>query len=65
MLFNSKTCINALDLLRTVAADYVRYVPGFSYTRQAVPEINVPAINNTHCSTSWDFSYADQLLLYF
>ncbi|KAJ5198205.1 uncharacterized protein N7498_007322 [Penicillium cinerascens] len=65
LLSNSSTRVNALESLRTVAADYVRYVPWFPYPRLAVPEINAPVINETHCSTSWDFSYADQLLLDF
>ncbi|KAJ5273767.1 hypothetical protein N7478_008892 [Penicillium angulare] len=65
MLANSSTRANILDSLGLVAADYVRYVPWFPYPRLAVPEIEAPIINDTHCITSWDFTYADQLLLDF
>ena len=65
MLSNSSIRANILDSLELVAADYVRYVPWFPYPRLAVPEIDAPIINETHCITSWDFTYADQLLLDF
>ena len=65
LLSKSNTRENALSSLKSVAADYVRYVPWFPYPRLSVPEIKPPVKNETHCSTSWDFTYADQLLLDF
>ncbi|CAI7678905.1 unnamed protein product [Penicillium pancosmium] len=62
LLSNSSTRENALSSLKSVAADYVRYVPWFPYPRLSVPEIDPPVKNETHCSTNWDFTYADQLL---
>ena len=56
---------NALKALFSVKADYVRYVPWFPYPRIAVPEIEAPSISGNSCRTSWDFTYADQLLLDF
>lgn len=29
----------------------------------SVPEIDAPVMNKTRCSTSWDFTYADRMLL--
>jgi hypothetical protein len=65
LLSNSSTRENALSSLKSVAADYIRYVPWFPYPRLSVPEIDPPVQNETHCSTNWDFTYADQLLLDF
>lgn len=62
LLANSSIRDNALASLRDVAADHVRFVPWFPYPRLAVPEINPPVMTGTKCSTSWDFSYADQFL---
>jgi hypothetical protein len=52
----------ALDSLRAVANNYVRFVPWFPYPKLSVPEINAPVINSSGCFTSWDFSYADQFV---
>jgi hypothetical protein len=65
LLPDSSTQASAFDFLRLVAADYARYVPWFPYLKMSVPEIHVPVMNETYCSTSWDFTYADQLLLDF
>lgn len=42
LLSNSSTRENALNSLKSVAADYVRYIPWFPYPRLSVPEINPP-----------------------
>ncbi|KAJ5808776.1 hypothetical protein N7474_010045 [Penicillium riverlandense] len=65
LLANSSTRVNALNSLRTVSNNYVRYVPWFPYPELAVVELEPPVKNGTHCSTSWNFTYADQLLLDF
>lgn len=65
LLPDSSTRANAFGFLRLVAADYALYVPYFPYPKLSVPEIHVPVMNETHCPTSWDFTYADQLLLDF
>ena len=52
----------ALQSLSLVSSDYVRYVPWYPYPKLAVPELDPPVIGNGHCKTSWNFTYADQLL---
>lgn len=46
---------NAYRALRTLDADYVRYVPWFPYPHQSVAELDAP----TDTSTSWDFTHVD------
>jgi hypothetical protein len=44
--------------LKTLGADYVRYVPWLPYPRQAVAELRPPMKDKT----SWDFKYIDPTL---
>ena len=44
--------------LKSLGADYVRYVPWLPYPRQAVAELEPP----TRDKTSWDFQYIDPTL---
>src|SRR5690348_5928907 len=41
------------EALKTLNADYVRYVPWFPYPKMAVAELRAP----TRDSTFWDFTY--------
>lgn len=60
LLADSNIRDNALVSLSLVAADYVRFVPWFPYPILSVPEIDAPVVGT--CSTSWNFTYADQLV---
>lgn len=53
---------NVYTSLESVAANYVRFVPWFPYPKLAVPEIDAPIVSGDGCSTTWDFTYADQLV---
>ncbi|KAH7350611.1 glycoside hydrolase superfamily [Rhexocercosporidium sp. MPI-PUGE-AT-0058] len=63
LLRNSSIHSTAQASLSTIAADYIRFVPWFPYPLLSVPEIEAPLIlpPNT-CITSWNFTYADQLM---
>jgi hypothetical protein len=62
LLRNSSIHDNSFESLELVQADYLRYVPWFVYPKLAVPEIDAPVQDNNGCSTSWDFTYADQFM---
>jgi hypothetical protein len=46
------------NALKSLSADYVRYVPWFPYVRAAVVEVKAPTANETF----WDFQYADTVM---
>jgi hypothetical protein len=48
----------SMAALKTLGADYVRYVPWLPYPRQSVAELDPP----TKDKTSWDFQYIDPTL---
>lgn len=62
LLRNSSIHDNAYASLSLVSADYLRFVPWFPYPKLSVPEIDAPVINGNTCTTSWDFTYADELM---
>jgi hypothetical protein len=62
LLENSPIRQSALHSLQNVANNFVRFVPWFPYPRLSVPEINAPVTNSSGCFSSWDFSFADQLM---
>lgn len=62
LMRNSSIHDNAQKSLESVAANHVRFVPWFPYPKLAVPEIDAPIQNGDHCTTFWDFSYADPLM---
>jgi hypothetical protein len=45
----------SFDALKSISANYVRYVPWFPYPKAAVVELQQP----TATQTFWDFTYAD------
>jgi hypothetical protein len=51
----------AFRALRSVKADYVRFVPWYPYPRLAIPELEPPRDGHT----SWDFSLIDPLVIDF
>ncbi|KAL2071829.1 hypothetical protein VTL71DRAFT_13064 [Oculimacula yallundae] len=63
LLRNSSVHDKTQESLATIAADYIRFVPWFPYPLLSVPEIEAPIIlpPNT-CITSWNFTYADELM---
>ncbi|KAK0108098.1 hypothetical protein ONS95_002919 [Cadophora gregata] len=63
LLRNSSIHDKAYKSLSTISADYVRFVPWFPYPLLSVPEIEAPVIlPPTTCITSWNFTYADELM---
>ena len=53
----------ALKSLQLVSSDYVRFVPWFPYPVLGVVELEPPVTGDDgSCSTSWNFTYSDQLL---
>jgi hypothetical protein len=48
----------SFQALKTLGADYVRYVPWLPYPKQAVAELDAP----TKQTTSWNFKYIDPTL---
>ncbi|HMH34490.1 MAG TPA: hypothetical protein VK543_15740 [Puia sp.] len=48
----------SFQALKSLGADYVRYVPWFPYTRQAVAELHPPGKDRTY----WDFTLMDSIM---
>ena len=62
ILRNSSIHDNAFQSLSLVSSNYVRFVPWFPYPKLSVPELEPPARSNGTCSTSWDFTYMDEMM---
>ncbi|CZS92068.1 hypothetical protein WAI453_000064 [Rhynchosporium graminicola] len=63
LLRNNSVHDKCYESLATISADYVRFVPWFPYPLLSVPEIEAPIILPPEtCITSWNFTYADELM---
>ena len=64
VLRNSTIHDRAFHSLCLVSSDYVRFVPWFPYPVLSVPALEPPKhdILTGRCTTSWDFTYMDEMM---